>query len=63
MKRTLQKRPSTHGKHAVVLDTTQLDRARGGLDITVDVAAPPAAYMSLQHNELLITQLRRRKAP
>ena len=55
MKRTPQKRPSTYGKYAVALDTSQLNRARGGLDIAVRVAAPPAPYMSLQHNELLIT--------
>jgi hypothetical protein len=63
MKRIPQKRPTTHGKHAVALDAAQLNRARGGLDIAVGVAAEPAAYMSLQHNELMITQSRGKDRP
>jgi hypothetical protein len=67
-KRISHKRPSTSCKHAVTLDTAQLNcvrggldparysTVRGGLDIAVRVTEPPAAYMSLQHNELLITQ-------
>jgi hypothetical protein len=56
MKRTPCKQPSTSGKRAVTLDPIRLSAARGGLDIAVRVAGPPAFEMRLQHNELLITQ-------
>jgi hypothetical protein len=63
MKRTPCKHPSTSGKRAVTLDPTRLDAARGGLDIAVRVAGPLAFEMSLQHNEVLITQQRGRERP
>lgn len=56
MKRTPRTQSTTSGKQPVALDPTRLCATRGGLDIAVDVVEPPAAYMSLQHNDLLITR-------